>query len=174
MFSPDVFDGKKITHFPNSSSYCRQLHFPSQTLLWQECKKQNWLDQIRLDREPGDEKLLLLSFRPFRAISNLHPSHPGMLHHCWILLQVAIPCLSISPCSLCFQAHFAPMCPSSTGSGAPEKWHISVYTIWQHTLGSLGIKIAGSVHFTITRMMMTIHFPLKAFFFCFFPFVLMQ
>lgn len=82
MFSPDDFDGKKITHFPNSSSYRQQLHFPSQTLLWQECKKQNSLDQIRLDREPGDEKLLLLSLRPFRTISKLHPSHPGMLPHC--------------------------------------------------------------------------------------------
>lgn len=60
------------------------------------------------------------------------------------------------------------MCPSPTGGGAPEKWQeISIYTIWQHTLGSLGIKIARLVHFTITRLMMTIHFPLKAFFLLF-------
>lgn len=57
------------------------------------------------------------------------------------------------------------MCPSPTEGGATEKWQgISVHTIWQHTLKSLGIKIARLVYFTITRMMMTIHFPLKAFF----------
>lgn len=71
---------------------------------------------------------------------------------------------SISSRSLGSRAHFAPVSVSPASAspargGVPEKQEgIAVYTVWEHTLGSLGIELAGSVHSTMMRMPS----PLKA------------